>query len=241
MNRIMVISIGIVGLLAGSVALADEQAGESISTPAPQTEPVAYADPVEPKKSHNRNGWYLGMNGIYVEDFFKDKLEDYAPNDLDLNVSSGGGLNVRGGYRVTSWFAAELMYQWVDGLKAKIDPDPDIPDFPDGELYKQTTHSIVANLKFIAPWWRIQPYIGLGIGTQYSKIKFLDDTPFGFSESNWSFLGRPAFGIDWIVCENWVINIETAGELAVNDFTDIAGSGTDLFTLSVGGGIQYRF
>ena len=59
-------------------------------------------------------------------------------------------------------------------------------------------------------------------------------------DSTWSFLGRPSFGIDWIVTDNVVLNVELAGSLPADHYDGI-GSSLDLFYLTFGGGIQYRF
>jgi hypothetical protein len=61
------------------------------------------------------------------------------------------------------------------------------------------------------------------------------------SGTDWGFLGRPAFGIDWIASDHWVLNFEVAGELALHDLSSSSFSSNNFFGLSVGGGIQYRF
>jgi len=192
---------------------------------------LATAGSAEPpqESDHNRNGWYLGLNGIYSQDFLQDDIEEAFGGELDL--SGGGGLNVRGGYRVTSWFAAEAMYQWTTGLDADIEGTSII-------FYEFSTHSIMGNFKFLLPYWRFQPYIGIGLGAQKGEIHFPGSSV--FDNENWGFLGRPSFGIDWIVTDHWLLNVELAGELAVHDISGTL-SDTDFFGLSVGGGVQYRF
>lgn len=175
----------------------------------------------------NRNGWYLGLNGIYAHGFFEDEIEDAVGGTLDLDGSAG--LNVRAGYRVTSWFAAELLYEWVDGFRGDLGSVSDFIDL--------STHSVVPNFKLIAPWCRIQPYVGIGLGAQKSHAKLK-----GFSnDSQWAFLTRPAFGIDWILTDHIVLNTELAGSLAFADIDNIGGSNTNIFALTIGGGVQYRF
>ena len=164
-----------------------------------------------------------------------ERFEGAVDNLIDIN--GGGGLNVRAGYRVTSWFAAEFMYQWTTGLDAEIRGT-------EFNFYEFRNHSVLGNFKFVLPMWRIQPYIGIGLGAQKGDLDFqgLTNTIGLFDdEKSWGFLGRPAFGIDFIASDHWVFNFELAGELALHDLSSANFSGNNFFGLSVGGGLQYRF
>lgn len=194
----------------------------------------AGAENADQSKDHNKNGWYVGINGIYAEDFYQNDVEKMLSQPFILDLKGSGGLNARVGYRVTSWFAAEVLYEWVVGFKA----DGALGTVEVDRVFQHKTHSPLANFKFLYPEWPVQPYIGIGLGAQWSEI-----VVFGAAngkDTTWSFLGRPSFGVDWIVTDNIVLNLELAGSLPADKYDGVANS-PDLFYLTFGGGIQYRF
>ena len=73
-----------------------------------------------------RSGWYAGAGGGVGWDFLEEAIEDGVNKkcgDNCIDVGSGGTFNLRGGYRVTSWFAVEGMYEGVYGVSAKTAKD----------------------------------------------------------------------------------------------------------------------
>lgn len=107
---------------------------------------------------------------------------------------------------------------------------------------ERTTHSLVANLKFIAPTWRIHPYFTLGAGAQYARFKAKG--PFSALDldlNRWDFTLRFGFGIDGYITENWLLNLEVAPSIRFTDYGDIPSKTTDNVLLTIGLGLQYRF
>lgn len=238
-------------LVIPAAGLADTPPEAGPTEPAAMAEPVSEPTPAvsgdaKAKPDFSRPGWYLGVGGAYGVDFFGDDIEKAARSiGVDVSIKDTGGVNARGGYRVASWFAAELMYEWMDNFGVEVDSiDPGGEPLPLGiELSKYTTHTITANLKFIVPTWRFQPYILLGLGAQYYDLKAPDvvqETAFDFTESGWAVAGRPGVGMDVYITENLLVNVEVDGVLATANPNTIPDIG-DLFYLTVGGGLQWRF
>lgn len=202
------------------------------------------------EKDFARRGWYLGVGGAYAADFFEDEIEKAAAKEgVHISLSDTGGVNARAGYRLFSWFALEGMYEWMDNFKTEIDAievgaDADVKKIPIGStLADYTTHTFSLNVKFLLPTWRIHPYLYLGIGGQYWDMKapaVVQEAGFDFTESGWSFAGRPGFGVDAYITENILVNVEVSGVLATSNPSTIPDIG-DLFYLTAGAGLQYRF
>jgi opacity protein-like surface antigen len=196
-------------------------------------------------KKFSRRGFYLGVGGAYGVDFFEDTLQDAAEEaGFAVSLSNTGGVNARVGYRLASWVALEGMYEWMDNFQVEVDgfSDPDLEDLL-GANVDYTTHTVTLNAKFLLPIWRFHPYLLLGVGGQYYDLdaagRFADEG-IDFSESGWSFAGRPGVGLDAYVTRNILINVEVSGVLATSNPSTIPDIG-DLFYLTVGGGLQYRF
>ena len=99
------------------------------------------------------------------------------------------------------------------------------------------------NAKFLIPIWRLHPYLYLGIGGQYYDLDAsgtFADLGFDFSESGWAFAGRPGVGLDAYITENILVNVELSGVLATSNPSTIPDIG-DMFYMTVGAGLQYRF
>ena len=66
-----------------------------------------------------RPGWYLGAGGTWAPHWWQ------APDDelgVRVKTKNSFGFNVRGGYRINSWLAAELEYEWLDGFDVSDRP-----------------------------------------------------------------------------------------------------------------------
>jgi hypothetical protein len=184
----------------------------------------------KPAPSYSRPGWYVGVGAGGGVDFLSEAVQDATGGFVDLSV--GGSFNARGGYRVTSWFAFEVMYEGVYGTEAEILGMKSASSF--------STHGFVGNFKFIAPIWRVHPYFMLGPGAQYGI--FDGKGPFsGLDLTRWDFMLRTAFGIDAYITENWLVNLELAPSIRFADYGDIPSEVTDNVTLTFGAGVQYRW
>lgn len=176
-----------------------------------------------------RAGWYAGIGGGAGFDFFKDAIDDLTTGAVD--ISPGGSFNARGGYRLASWFALEVLYEGVYGMDIEV-RDTKVAEFK--------THSFVGNLKLIAPIWRTHPYIMVGPGAQLGD--FDGKGAFSFLDTNrWDFMIRTAIGLDGYITESWLINLEVAPSIRFADYGNIPSETTDNITLTAGIGFQYRF
>ena len=70
------------------------------------------------KPDYARSGWYLGVGGGPAFDFLDDAVQDKTAGVVEF--TAGGTFNARAGYRATSWFAVELMYEGVYGLGTEV-------------------------------------------------------------------------------------------------------------------------
>ena len=111
--------------------------------------------------------------------------------------------------------------------------DQDLGDFK--------PNTVTANLKFIIPVWRIQPYLLAGGGVAIWDI----DSPIQ-NQSSTGFAGRVGVGIDTYLTKHWVFNLEATGVLNTNNIdpskisNDIT-SISHLYYFSMSAGITYRF
>ena len=196
-------------------------------------------------KDFSRPGFYLGVGGAYGINFFDDTIEDAARDaGFEVSFNDTWGVNARVGYRLASWFALEGMYEWMDNFKIKVDgfTDPDLAGLL-GAKVDYRTHTFSVNAKFLIPTWRLHPYLYLGIGGQYYDLDAsgtFANVGLDFSEKGWAFAGRPGLGLDAYITENIVLNIEVSGVLATANPSTIPDIG-DMFYMTVGGGLQYRF
>jgi len=197
-------------------------------------------------KKFSRRGFYLGVGGVYGVDFFEDTIQDAAAKrGVHVSLSDTWGVNARVGYRLASWFAVEGMYEYMDNFSTEIDSiEIGGEDLPVGiTLADYTTHTATLNAKLLIPIWRFHPYLLLGLGAQYYDLEapgIVQDTAFDFSESGWSFAGRPGAGIDIYLTRNILLNVEVCGVLATSNPNTVPDIG-DLFYLTAGGGLQFRF
>ena len=186
---------------------------------------------VEPAADYSRPGWYLGVGAGGGVDFLSDAVQDATGGVVDLSV--GGSFNARGGYRVTSWFAFEVMYEGVYRTEAEVSV------MGTKSVSSFSIHSFVSNLKFIAPIWRVQPYFMLGPGAQYGVFNGKGPLD-GLDLTRWDFMLRAAFGIDAYITENWLVNLELAPSIRFADYVRPSET-TDNVTLTLGLGVQYRW
>jgi opacity protein-like surface antigen len=177
------------------------------------------------KPDFGRPGWYLGVGAGGAWDILASAIEDATVGAVELSPT--GSFNARGGYRATSWFAFELMYEGIYNLPADLFGD---------NASNSTTHSFLGNFKFIVPTWRIQPYLMVGPGGQLSEFRLG-----GKDTSNFDFALRLALGIDGYITEHWLINVEVAPSAGFVDWGDIPSEATDNVMVTFGLGLQYRF
>jgi serine/threonine protein kinase len=110
---------------------------------------------------------------------------------------------------------------------------------PGVKILDFNTHSVLGNLKFIAPIWLIHPYFALGFGAQYGDADF--EIFDNLDTSRWDPMMRFGLGLDTYVTENWLVNVEIAPGIRFKDWNDLGGQATDNVTLTLSFGVQYRF
>ena len=204
--------------LAGKAVADDEDGGISLSGPYLSLGPTYTTSAIE------------GMVEVIFDDAFA------IPLDLDLDDS--WGLNARVGYRFTRFFAAEVQYEWIDEFDYHFSSSG-------VDLGGASTegHTFTLNGKLIAPIWRIQPYLLLGLG--FSVYDFEDSTPFnalGGSGTHVAFAGRAGIGIDFHFTDHISVYSEGSVLATTRDFEEPdTGDYDDYYYLGITVGLQYRF
>ncbi len=187
-------------------------------------------------------GFYLGAGGVYASDIFETKIEDIVEDSFgvsaNVDVDNSWGAGGRLGYRLGSWFAAEIQYEWID----PFDVDLSAVGIPIGSASLEA-QTVTLNGRLIAPTWRTQPYLLVGIGGAF--YDFTDNTVgniLGGSDSKTGFAGRTGGGLDVYLTNSLVLNAEANVLLTTENFnTPAAGELDDLYYLSVGVGLRYQF
>lgn len=207
-------------------------------------------------REYNYSGPYVGIGAGWISGTFEDEAEGVLRDisggqQIDLSIDDSWSLNALAGYRVFSFLAAEVQYEYVGEYEiSAVDNTPG----PTGGLTGSadlSAHVITLNLKLIAPFWRLQPYVLVGVGyasyasnlssevennTGLTSVDIFDDFD--------SFAGRIGLGFDYYLTKHVVLNagfsaVLTAKELSTS--LDPSQDLGDLHYLSVGAGVQYRF
>jgi hypothetical protein len=178
-----------------------------------------------------RSGGYVGVGGGVAWDFLDAFIEEAAGGLV--GIDAGGSFNARAGYRVVSWFAVEGMYEGSYRMSV-------IEALTGSEIADSNFHSLLANLKFILPIKRFQPYIAIGGGAQYGEFAGRGVLA-GPKVSGWDPVIRVGLGLDLYLNEHWLINSELAPAVRLADWGDIPSALTDNVTLTLSFGAQYRF
>ena len=174
------------------------------------------------------SGFYVGVGGSYVTDTFEDDLSDALGVATDIKES--WGVNAVLGYRILPFLAAEFEDEWIDEFDIKV---------LGINALSLEAQAFTANLKWLVPTWRIQPYLLTGVGV--TRWKLTDKLGLGISETSTDFAGRLGAGLDVYITKHILV---TAGASAVLSATDFSVAGQDVEPIFyVGGqaGIQYRF
>lgn len=214
---------------------------------------LAGNDGVDP---FDRPGPYVTLAGSYAYNFFDQPIEDFLEDELgeqgNVDIGDSGGINARIGYRAASWFAAELAYEWIDRYDVEIGGNfgPGGSALS-GRLYDIEGHTLTLNTRWIAPIWRIQPYLLLGAGVSIydvdrgpvaDALEALDDDIEIDHGRRAAFAGRVGLGLDLHLTEHVVLQTEATALITAQDFeTPDEGAIDDLYYLSISAGLQYRF
>jgi opacity protein-like surface antigen len=204
----------------------------------------------------DRPGFYAGISGVYTYNFFDQSIEDFLEDELgeqgSVDIDDSAGLNARIGYRAASWFAAEIQYEWVETYDVNVSGDVGPGGSTlSGKLYDIDGHTLTLNTKWIIPFWRIQPYLLLGAGGSFydvgrgplaAPLEAADEDIEIEGGKQSAFAGRAGLGIDFYVTQHIVISTEATAMVTTEDFEKPSeGAIDDLYYLSFGAGLQYRF
>ncbi|MGR9106301.1 MAG: outer membrane beta-barrel protein [Gammaproteobacteria bacterium] len=183
-----------------------------------------------------REGAYLGLGGTYAFHWFAGKSFDRNLGGQGVQVisSSSGGLNARAGYRVNSWFAAEVEYEWIDGFTNKI---------RGSNVATLTSHQLTLNGKFFVPTGgRFQPYGLLGVGLSIWEASDRVGRGSGLEATSAGLAGRVGLGLDAYVTNNLLVNVGVDMALSTTRIDNsLDGDLKNLFYIPIQLGLQYRF
>jgi hypothetical protein len=182
-----------------------------------------------------RSGAYLGIGGTYAFRWVPGDFDNDLGGPNTVRAKNTGGLNVRGGYRVNSWFAAELEYEWLDGFDVTIEGG-------NGGFTLQS-HVITANGKFLYPGWgRFQPWLLAGVGMAIQEAEDRSGLAAGLDGSSVGFAARAGLGLDTYLTESWLLNFGFEGVInTVKIDNSIGGDLSQFWYIPVQIGLQYRF
>jgi opacity protein-like surface antigen len=181
---------------------------------------------------YGRSGPYIGVGASRTANLVEAFL-DGTPILEDVDVSNSWGVNTRLGYRLTSWFSLEAEYEWLDRMNASLG------GVNVGSLQMQ---SATANLRFIVPLRRFQPYFLLGAGAIFLNVH----TPGSQLEIDHSaFAGRVGLGLDVYLTENLLLNVGAEGLLSPAEVRlntgSVSVSENGIGTVTFQAGLGFRF
>ena len=113
-----------------------------------------------------RSGPYLGLGLggaiplIQGETFFVP-----LSNQASVDNENSFAINVRAGWRLLPFLAAEIQYEWVDEFRMRT---------RDRTCAKADMQIITGNLRAIAPMGTVQPYLLAGVGASRSHLDVID-------------------------------------------------------------------
>ncbi|HJO25018.1 MAG: porin family protein [Myxococcota bacterium] len=192
-------------------------------------------------QDYARPGFYLGAGGTYAFHWFPGDFDEDLAGGPTVRSSDSGGFNLQGGYRVNSWFGAELEYEWIEGFGNRTSAD--------GNIVKLRSNLISVNGKFLYPGWgRWQPYGLLGVGVSIwqakkTKATVTTGTPTaGLDDTSVGFGGRIGAGLDAYLTENWLLTVGIQAAFSTTKIDNSTGGDLkNLFYIPIQFGVQYRF
>ena len=200
MRRLFVAASSVLGLLCGVAPSASQ----------------AQAD-----ADYSRAGVYIGVSGLGAFDRFDDP-------DPALEVNESWGLGARAGYRFGPHLAAEMQYEWIQG----VDVESVL-----GNTDSLVAHFLTANARVLLPLpeGRVQLYLSTGLGMGiYSSRGRVDNLPINGTQTD--FIIRFAGGAEYYISDHVVFNAE-AGTVYTSD----ENFGEPFPLVIVSAGLQYRF
>lgn len=178
-----------------------------------------------------RSGPYVGVGGTYAFNLLESSFDDLFGDDVDVDDTWGG--NARVGYRAFSWLAGEVEYEYLDNFEVSAGSV---------HLADLRAQTITANVRFIVPIKRFQPYLRLGAGATLFSLSD-NDVP-GLDVDHSSFAGRIGVGFDVYATRSIVLGVGADVVLTdaeVKDPTFSGDTSSSLSYVAVQVGVDYRF
>lgn len=211
------------------------------------------AETESPVEDSTRSGPYIGLSAAGALPMTDGGQFVAAPSDgfllpssccdySDTRTQPAIGLNARAGWRILRYLAAEVQYEWAPEIKTRLQGST---------IGKIETQVITANVRLIAPFDSLQPYLLAGVGAARYQSETLPleidnsnprvDPPANLvqpysKQTEWDLAGRLGAGLDMYVTQHLVVNVEISGVLSDKELMDERWS-----YISVSGGLQYRF
>jgi len=191
----------------------------------------------------DERGFYVGVSGVYSATLFQEEVLSYGglPSEL-AQVSDSKGASARLGYRLMSWIALEVQYEWLDTIEFSNETL--------GQFAEYDPQTVTANVKLFLPTGSLQPYLLVGAGVGFWKLDTLDFSGTvppvtGGQSSGEGFTGRAGLGLNLHLTEHVALNLEGVGVLNTttldpND-TDFDKTLGNLYYFAFSAGVTYRF
>jgi len=187
-------------VIAGGVALFAVRAH---AADMPRLPPPIVEEPVPPLRDIFLTGWYLRGDIGYRWDR-ASRVTGVTGADLtnsnfgkDYTVSGGAGFRSR-------WLRADLTIDYATGFNYTgtfLAPG-------DTKAKIQSTSLLVNGYADLGTWYRLTPYIGVGVGA--ANVYLSNLTSPGFSgpsaSTRWNFVWAAMAGVGWTVAHNLIID-----------------------------------
>ncbi len=186
-------------------------------------------------------GLYVGVSGVYSATLFQEEALSYGglPSEL-AQVSDSKGVSARLGYRLMSWIALEIQYEWLDTIE--------FSNATLGKFAEYNPQTVTANLKLFLPSGSLQPYLLVGAGVGFWELNDLAFTVppiVGDNSSGEGFTGRVGLGLNFHMTDHVALNLEGAGVLNTTTLnpteTSFDKALGNLYYFAFSAGITYRF
>lgn len=188
---------------------------------------------------YGRAGFYIGGGFSYATDLYEGEIEDALPSGFQVDIDDNFGANARAGFRISSFFALELQYDWIDTYDITV-TNADVSG--QSAIDVQT---LTANVKLYLPIQRFHPYMLAGIGYQRYQIETSSSPEtVRFESDDYVLAGRLGLGFDVYLTEHVLFYAEGSAVLSdatVNIPIDGAGEVDNLFYAGLNTGFLWRF
>lgn len=186
-----------------------------------------------------RSGPYIGVGvGGAIPTFDGEDFFGRLDNQASIDNNNSLAVNVRLGWRLLPFLAAEVQYEWTDEFRMRTFGST---------CAKASSQLVTGNLKLIAPLETVQPYLLAGVGAGHYDLD-IEDISFGVNDSctpqngykasqtQWEMAGRFGGGFDFYITRGILMNFEAASVISEDEFL-----GKRWPYVSLSAGIQYRF